>query len=120
MISPVKSNLAMLRVTELYVAVFPIRLPGENTKAETILAGYIKDSDETDRVRVRATVETHISAVPGMVAMCDRIVAQKEGIESYRLLKFDARGIHTLDPADFRDIRNSPLTHYPEMTWGSC
>ena len=47
-------------------------------------------------------VETHVNAVPDLVALCDEILNEQEEIESYRLLKFDKDGIHILSPDDFR------------------
>lgn len=91
------------RVGEVYVGVFPITLPGESVQAETILAGYQRDPDNPGQDRVRATVETHASAVPDLIDMCDSIVAQQKEIDSFRLLKFDRNGVHELDPRDFRD-----------------
>lgn len=97
------SNQATIeRVGEVYIAVFPITLPGESTKAETILAGYQRDPDHPGQDRVRATVETQASAVPDLIDMCDIIIAEQEEIDSFRLLKFDSNGIHELNPADFR------------------
>ena len=107
-------------VTEIYVAVFPVPMSGETSMAETILAGYQKDTDNFGRIRVRATVETRISAVPDLVAMCDKIVAEQEALASYRLLKFDKVGIHELDPADFRESDPLPFSRYPQKIWGIC
>lgn len=90
------------QVDEVYIAVFPVILPGGSSKAETILAGYQRDPDNPGQERVRATVETHASAVPDLINMCDAIVAQQEEIKSFRLLKFNSQGIEELDPADFR------------------
>ena len=117
----VKNNQPIEKVTELYVAVFPVRVPGENMMAETILAGFQKDLDEPGQIRVRATVETHISAVPDLVGMCDKIIEQQVGIESYRLLKFDKKGIHELNPIDFREnYRHPSFEHYNRSSWGIC
>lgn len=105
-------------VTEIYVAVFPVSIAGEPAMAETILAGYRKD--QGGKIRVRATVETRRTAVPDMVAMCDRIVADQEPLESYRLLKFDKTGVHELDPDDFRGNDSLFFSRYPRETWGVC
>ena len=121
MLHSIKSNQPIEKVMEIYVAVFPVKVPGENMMAETILAGFQKDPDELGQIRVRATVETHISAVPDLVGMCDKIIEQQEGIESYRLLKFDKKGIHELNPVDFReDYRHPSFGHYHQSSWGIC
>ncbi|MFO7838270.1 MAG: hypothetical protein R6X08_02070 [Desulfosalsimonadaceae bacterium] len=96
-------HLPIERVGEVYVGVFPITLPGESVQAETILAGYQRDPDYPGQDRVRATVETHASAVPDLIDMCASIVAQQKEIDSFRLLKFDRNGVHELDPRNFRD-----------------
>lgn len=117
----IKTNQPTEKIKEIYVAVFPVQVPGENLMAETILAGFQKDLDEPGRMRVRATVETHISAVPDLVDMCDKIIEQQEGVESYRLLKFDKKGIHELNPVDFRKNDRHPLfEHYHRSSWGIC
>jgi len=103
-------------VTELYVAVFPVSIAGETAMTETILAGY--QMDPKGSLRIRATVETQISAVPDMVALCDKILAEQEELESYRLLKFDGKGIHELDPNDFRQSDPLSFSRYPQKTWG--
>lgn len=103
------------RVTEIYVAVFPVAV-GDGRKAEVILAGYQKDSNAPHRRQVRATLETNAQAVPSLVALCDEIVADQAEIESYRLLKFDEEGIHTLSPDDFRTFS----WQYTDVKWGSC
>ena len=105
---------------EIFVAVFPVRVSGQSLKAETILAGQQKDPDRPGRMRVRATVETHLAAVPDLVAMCDAIVAQSEELGSYRLLKFDSDGIHELDPADFQGSEPLSFERYRGSSWGSC
>jgi hypothetical protein len=89
-------------VNEIYVGVFPVALPGSTATAETILAGYQQDPEHPQFERVRATVETHLSAVPDLIEMCDKIVEQQEEIRSFRLLKFDRTGVQELDPDDFR------------------
>ena len=106
------------KVTEVYVAVFPVSVAGESETAETILAGY--QTDHHGRIRVRATVETLMSAVPDMVAMCDKIVEDQQTLDSYRLLKFDKEGIHELDPAEFRENDPLPFSRYPQEVWGVC
>jgi hypothetical protein len=107
-------------VKEIYVAVFPVPLPGETVKAETILAGYQEDPDNIGFKRIRATVETHLAAVPDLVGMCDTIVEQQQEIESYRLLKFDNDGIHELDPDDFRSVDSLAFHRYPAASWSYC
>ena len=74
------------RVTEIYVAVFPVPI-NRDRKAEVILAGYQKDPEMPNMSRVRATVETHPEAVLDLVELCDEIVNEQSDIESYRLLK---------------------------------
>jgi hypothetical protein len=120
MIPSIKENRTIERVAEIYVTVFPIQVPGEPLKAEAILAGQQKDFDNPGRARVMATVETHLAAVPDLVALSNKIVEQTEDIESYRLLKFDNDGIHELDPADFQDVDQLPFNRYREPLWGSC
>lgn len=117
----IKNNQPIEKIKEIYVAVFAVQVPGENLMAETILAGFQKDPDEPDQIRVRVTVETHISAVPDLVGMCDQIIEQKEGIESYRLLKFDKKGIHELNPVDFREVeRHQSFERHHRSSWGIC
>ena len=91
------------RVTEIYVAVFPIPI-SNGRMAEVILAGYQKGSTLPNMSLVRATVETHAEAVSDLVKLCDEIVEQQEEIDSYRLLKFDNDGIQILNPGDFRTL----------------
>ncbi len=88
-------------VTEIYATVFPVRFKSDEL-AEVILAGLKKNPDRPDMSQVRATVETHINAVPDLVALSDEIIDNQEEISSYRLLKFDKNGIHMLNPDDFR------------------
>jgi hypothetical protein len=109
------------QVTEIYVALFPIRF-NEDQKAEVILAGFKKDPNWPNMSRVRATVETHVSAVPDLVALCDEIVNEQEEIESYRLLKFDQDGIHILSPNDFRSPHEFRTFEQKFMSveWGMC
>lgn len=91
------------RVTEIYVAVFPVPI-SECRMGEVILAGYQKGSTLPNMSLVRATVETHAEAVPDLVKLCDEIVEQQEEIASYRLLKFNKNGIQILNPGDFRTL----------------
>lgn len=104
------------RVTEIYVAVFPVRIDGTHT-TEVVLAGYRKDPLRPDRYQVRATVETHGPAVPELVELCDEIVADQEEIESYRLLKFNRDGLHVLMAADYRGFGRQVDEH---AQWGVC
>ncbi|MFW5902227.1 MAG: hypothetical protein ACOCTS_04200 [Thermodesulfobacteriota bacterium] len=104
-------------VHEIYVAVFPIALPGSTKKAETILAGYQQDPDHINQERVRATVETNRSAVPDLIDMCDTIVAQQAEIDSFRLLKFDEAGLHELDPDQFRPAGEGLSLTDPGAGW---
>jgi len=113
--SPDRHRKETERVTEIYVAVFPVAV-GDGRKAEVILAGYQEDPNSSHMMQVRATVETHAQAVPKLVALCDEIVEEQAEIDSYRLLKFDGDGIHTLSPDDFRAFSQ----HYKNAKWGSC
>jgi len=113
--NPDKDVTMVDRVTEIYVAVFPVWVNKERM-TEVILAGYKKDPDLPGMSQVRATVETHGEAVPDLIQLCDEIVHDQEGIESYRLLKFDKFGIHTLRPDDFRKSE----TRYENVQWGVC
>jgi len=118
---PDKTDKSVDRITEIYVVVFPVEVFGETAKVETIFAGFQADPDTPGMSRARATVETHLSAVPDMVVMCDEIVAQQEEVESYRLLKFDKEGIHELDPEDFRPFESLSAYGRPSETrWGLC
>lgn len=105
-------------IKEIYAAVFPVALPGGSAKAETILAGYQQDPEDPRFNRVRATVETNRSALPDLIEMCDMIVQEQEEIDSFRLLKFDHKGIHELDPDDFRFPENMVNKPYPAASWG--
>ena len=113
--SPDKQWKETERLTEIYVAVFPIAVES-GPKTEVILAGFQQDTNSPHMVQVRATVETHAQAVPNLVALCDEIVDDQAEIESYRLLKFDQDGIHTLSPDDFRTFSQQ----YTNVKWGSC
>ena len=103
------------RVTEIYVAVFPVPI-NDSRMAEVILAGYQKGSTRPNMSLVRATIETHAQAVPDLVELCDEIVEEQEEIDSYRLLKFDKNGIHILSPDDFRTFAQQ----YTHVRWGFC
>jgi hypothetical protein len=103
------------RVTEIYVAVFPIPI-SEDRMAETILAGFQGDPNRANMSVVRATVETRLDAVQDLVALCDEIINEQREIESYRLLKFDKDGIHILDPDDFRLFEQ----RFAKAKWGIC
>ena len=119
--NPDKDKNRIKDVTEIYVAVFPVRF-NDDQKAEVILAGLKKDPDWPNMSQVRATVETHVNAVPDLVALCDEIVDEQEEIESYRLLKFDKNGIHILSPDDFRhpgDFRTFEQ-RFTSVEWGLC
>ena len=116
----IKNKQPIEKIKEIYVAVFTVQVPGENLAVETILAGLQKNLDEPDQILVRATVETNILAVPDLVDMCDQIIEQKEGPKSYRLLKFDNKGIHELNPVDFRDTDRVSFMDYHRSSWGVC
>jgi hypothetical protein len=103
------------RVTEIYVAVFPLPI-SENRMAETILAGFQAAPDRASMSVVRATVETRLDAVQDLVALCDEIVNEQKEVESYRLLKFDKDGIHILNPDDFRLFEQ----RFAKAKWGIC
>ena len=120
MIHPDKRKNPIERVTEIYVGIFTVHVFDETLKAETILAGFQKDPDKPGMARARATIETHFSAVPDLVAMCDEIVNEQKEIESFRLLKFDKAGVHELNPSDFRNLERFSFRAYPETHWGIC
>ncbi len=103
------------RVTEIYVAVFPVSVNAE-LKTEVVLAGYKKDPALPAMSLVRATVETHAQAVKDLVALCDEIIKEQKEIESYRLLKFDQHGMHVLSPDDYRTFDSQ----YAHHQWGVC
>jgi hypothetical protein len=103
------------RVTEIYVAVFPLPI-SENRMVETILAGFQAAPDRASMSVVRATVETRLDAVQDLVALCDEIVDEQKEVESYRLLKFDKDGIHILNPDDFRLFEQ----RFAKAKWGIC
>jgi len=103
------------RVTEIYVAVFPMPV-SDNRMAEVILAGFKKDPKNPNTSIVRATVETHVNAVDNLVALCDEIVDEQKETESYRLLKFDQYGIHILNPDDFRTFEH----RFGNVRWNLC
>jgi len=113
--TPDRPTKVIERVTEVYVAVFPVAV-NENLSMEVVLAGYQKDPSMPNMSRIRATVETHASAVQDLVALCDAIVDEQAEIESYRLLKFDKDGIHDLCPDDFRGFAQE----YTNARWGLC
>jgi hypothetical protein len=115
MMTPDRHEKAIERVTEIYIAVFPVAV-NQDQSVEVILAGYQEDPNMPNMLRVRATVETHASAVQDLVALCDNIVDEQEEIESYRLLKFDKDGIHVLRPDDFRAFDQE----YTNTQWGCC
>jgi hypothetical protein len=115
MMTPDRHEKAIERVTEIYIAVFPVAV-NQDLSVEVILAGYQQDPNMSNMPRIRATIETHASAVQDLVALCDNIVDEQEGIESYRLLKFDKDGIHVLCPDDFRTFDQE----YTNARWGYC
>jgi len=113
--SPDRHHKIKERVTEIYVAVFPVPV-SDNQMTEVILAGYQKDPHRPHMMQIRATVETHKEAVKDLVELCDEIVDEQDEIESYRLLKFDKEGIHILSPDDFRTFDQQ----YTNAEWGCC
>ena len=119
--NPDKDDHKIKRVTEIYVAVFPVRF-NDDLQVEVILAGLRKDPRLPDVSRVRATVETHENAVQDLVSLCDEIVDEQEEIESYRLLKFDKEGVHVLDTDDFRnpDVLKISEPKFVSAEWGVC
>ena len=80
MATPDKDEKKVERVTEIYVAVFPVRF-NDDQMTEVILAGFKKDPDWPNMSQVRATVETHVNAVPDLVALCDEILNEQKEIE---------------------------------------
>ncbi len=68
MLGPDKHEEMVERVTEIYVAVFPVPIT-DGRMAEVILAGYQKGSTLPNMSLVRATVETHAEAVPDLVKL---------------------------------------------------
>jgi hypothetical protein len=115
-----KDKATVTRITEIYAAVFTVKVFDDDLKAETILAGYQNDPNNPKMARARATIETQVSAVPDLVAMCDEILSQQKEIETYRLLKFDKNGIHELNPDEFRQVDRISFKQYPEGCWGLC
>ncbi len=115
MICADKAENMIERVTEIYIAVFPMPV-SDNRMAEVILAGFKKDSENPNTSIVRATVETQVNAVDNLVALCDEIVDEQKEIVSYRLLKFDQDGIHTLNPDDFRTFDQG----FGNVRWNLC
>ena len=103
------------RVTEIYVAVFPIPV-NDDRKTEVTLAGFKKDPENSNMSIVRATVETHVDAVDSLVALCDEIVDEQEEIDSYRLLKFDQHGMHIINPDNFRTFEKK----FRNVRWSIC
>ena len=103
------------RVTEIYVAVFPVTI-NQDLKAEVILAGAQKDPAMPNMSRVRATVETHAEAVKDLVELCDEIINDQQELDSYRLLKFDNEGMHILSPDDYRSFDQQ----FKGIRWGCC
>jgi hypothetical protein len=117
--SPDGPKTKISRVTEIYVAVFPVPVD-DNEMTEVILAGYRKDPNRPNMSQVRATVETHPGAVQDLVELCDEIVETQEEIQSYRLLKFDKDGIHILNPDSFRAPSQPVPFTAAHVQWGCC
>ena len=117
--SPDRHKANISRVTEIYVAVFPVPV-NDNQTTEVILAGYRKDPDRPNMSQVRATVETHAGAVRDLVELCDEIVETQEEIHSYRLLKFDKDGMHILSPDKFRAMAQPSPFVSSTVQWGCC
>mgnify|MGYP001036238107 CR=1 FL=1 len=115
MMDPARHKKIIERVTEIYVAVFPVPVNADQM-TEVVLAGYQRDPNTPNMAQVRATVETHASAVQDLVALCDEIIDEQAEIESYRLLKFDKDGIHVLHPDDYRTFEQE----YTDVQWGCC
>jgi hypothetical protein len=113
--SPDVHQIITERVTEVYIAVFPVTV-SEDRMTEVILAGYQRDPDRPHMMQVRATVETRAEAVNDLIELCDEIVDEQKEITSYRLLKFDKDGIHILSPDDFRTFDQ----RYTDVNWGCC
>jgi len=119
--NPDKDKKKIERITEIYVAVFPVRF-NEDQSAEVVLAGVKKDPDWPNMSQVRATVETVVNAVPDLVTLCDEIVDEQQEIESYRLLKFDKDGVHILSPDDYRNLADFRTfkDNFMSVGWGMC
>ena len=115
MVGPDKEKDMIERVTEIYVAVFPMPV-SDDRMAEVILAGFKKNPENPNMSIVRATVETHVNAVDNLVALCDEIVEEQKETESYRLLKFDQDGVHILNPEDFRTFPQG----FGKVRWNLC
>jgi len=115
MIESGKEKNMIERVTEIYVAVFPMPV-SDDRMTEVILAGFKKDPENPNTSIVRATVETHVKAVDNLVALCDEIVDEQKEIESYRLLKFDQDGVHILNPENFRTFPQG----FGKVRWNLC
>ncbi len=117
--SPDRHKPKISRVTEIYVAVFPVPV-NDKEVTEVILAGYRKDPDRPNMSQVRATVETHAGAVQDLVELCDEIVETQDEIHSYRLLKFDKDGMHILSPDSFRAPAQPSRFDQANVQWGLC
>lgn len=79
----------------LYVGAVAMPVAGDEAGpvAETVFFGH--------RYGVaRASIEHHEGAVASLVAMCDEI--EKQRGYPWRLLKFDATGVHELNKDDYR------------------
>jgi hypothetical protein len=119
MVNQQNKQTTIKQVREIYVAVFPVPI-SEDLETETVLAGYLTDPHNPSKYRVRATVETDSGAVPDLVKICDQILKLQTEIKSYRLLKFDQKGVHELDPKDFRAAAQMSFEGFPGASWGEC
>lgn len=55
-----------------------------------------------------------------MVKMCDEILKLQTEIKSYRLLKFDKKGVHELDPNDFSAVEQMSPERVPGAVGDVC
>jgi len=79
------------RVEEIYVAAFEVPV-GDGVFAEVIMSGIYGDGKT---MFARSTVEHESNAIPSLIRLCKEI-EQERGL-SWRLLKFDSKGLHELD-----------------------
>ena len=88
------------RVEEVYVAAFQVPV-GDGVFAEVIMSGIYGDGE---MMFARSTVEHEPNAVPSLIRLCKEI-EQERGL-SWRLLKFDRKGVHELDKHVYEEYLN--------------
>ena len=88
------------QVEELYVAAFKVPV-GEGSFAEMIMSGIYADGE---MMFARSSVEHDPNAVPSLIRFCKEI-EQERGL-SWRLLKFDRKGVHELDKGLYEEYQN--------------